>query len=258
MVLLAGGLLSWWSMQRADEALRQDLLRRAEWLAQTINADHLKTLTEPRSDSFSSAQYRLRHQLEAVLSADPRQRRIILLESGAEGPKRILAVSSPESPGRMDIDDVDSMLPGEMPTVLGPWKDEQGRFLRAVVPMHRFDGEGNVFLFLDVDAQGCFKIRHGAALPVLCGILVLSLILAISGWMRRGGAREAGSPRGALSFFALWLVAAVGVVLTLVAAWTAHEEESRDRRQGFAQLADARTKSVAEILHDVRDYELES
>ncbi|WP_305043961.1 PAS domain S-box protein [Geoalkalibacter sp.] len=258
LVLLAGSLLSWWSIQRSDEALRQELLRQAEWLAQTLNVDQLKILTEPRPDSFSPTLYRLRQQLEAVLSADSRQRRVILLERGAEGARLILEVAGPESPGWPESNAVDPLFTGETSTVLGPWRDAKGRFLRAAVPLARFDGERTVFLCLDVDAEDWLHKRYGAALPALCGTLVLSLILGASGWMRRGEARAAGRSRSSLRSFAPWLVAAVGVVVTLVAAWTAHEQERRDRREGFAQLAAARTKSVAEILHDVRDYELES
>jgi hypothetical protein len=49
-VPIAGVLLAWWTAQRADREMREDLLQHAHIVARTLNIDHVKALSGTETD----------------------------------------------------------------------------------------------------------------------------------------------------------------------------------------------------------------
>jgi len=123
-----------------------------------------------------------------------------------------------------------------------------------------YKGTGTMIaaLGLDIDARAWNGKLLRAALPAgLCTLVLVGLLWL--GWALQGRRTRAV---GVQSWWLRWLepglVAAVGVSLSLLWAWTAHMSETRDRAQAFAQLMASRTERIAEHLYSVRDTELEA
>ena len=107
----------------------------------------------------------------------------------------------------------------------------------------------------DVDARDWNMALLRAALPPSCCVLALLL----PSWRERYC--PGVFPGSGTSFlrrnFELILVVAVGCILTLFGATLALEKENQDRQESFSQLAEAHTETIADILRDVRDIQLE-
>ncbi|UHD15379.1 response regulator [Thiocapsa bogorovii] len=122
---------------------------------------------------------------------------------------------------------------------------------------YRVQGGVVAVLGIDVEARTWRIELAKAALPVLVLTLVLILIiLAGTALLIR---RERLEPHAAqrLRYVEPVLVLALGLALTLFAAWMAHQRETHARDWSFAQLASARTEAIAETFHDLRDTELQ-
>jgi PAS domain S-box-containing protein len=122
-----------------------------------------------------------------------------------------------------------------------------------------YKGTGAILavLGMDIDARVWNWTRARAALPpALLTLALVSLLVMGSSLLSRKSSLEA--PPRWMRHLEPALVAVVGLVLTLFAAWVAHEREIHGRNEAFAQLAVSRTEAIAKTLRDLRATEMES
>ncbi|SDM88672.1 PAS domain S-box-containing protein [Geoalkalibacter ferrihydriticus] len=267
-VFVAGVLLAWWSVQTAFDHLRQDLLRQAQWLAQTVNIDHVNALSGTPADLQSPAYLRLKKQFSASVSIDPRHRFIYLMGRNADESVFFFVDNEP-------VGSADEVAPGliynevpdgfrrvfdtAIPTTEGPYTDQWGRFISSAVPLIDPATGGVVaVLGLDIDARLWSRLLIRAALPSVLLTLALAAVLLFGAVLLNLRSRFRNDPSRWMHRLEPALVALIGLILTMFSAWMAHDWESRNRAQSFVQLAAIQTGAIADTLHDLRDIELES
>ena len=122
---------------------------------------------------------------------------------------------------------------------------------------YKGDGEILAVMGMDINARTWNGMLAQAALPPVLFALALMTIL-LAGWtLAAWRSRLSGRPLHWMRHLEPALVVAVGLVVTLCAAWLAHEREKHDRKEAFVQLAASRTQAIAETLHDLRSTQLE-
>ncbi|MBI5593197.1 MAG: response regulator [Deltaproteobacteria bacterium] len=122
-----------------------------------------------------------------------------------------------------------------------------------------YKGTGAVLavLSMDIDASTWYrKLARAVLPPVLLTLVLAALMVMGKSLLARKSRSSSASPRR------MWhiepaLAFAVGLSLTLFAAWVVHERETHDRNEAFMQLAASRTEAVTETLRRLRDTELE-
>ncbi|RKT45115.1 response regulator [Thiocapsa rosea] len=122
---------------------------------------------------------------------------------------------------------------------------------------YRVQGDVVAVLGIDVEAHTWRIDLARAAAPILVLALVLLLIILTgTALLIRRARLEANAAQG-LRHLEAALVLALGLALTLFAAWTGHQREGHARDWSFAQLASARTEAIAGTLRKLRDTEFE-
>ncbi len=123
---------------------------------------------------------------------------------------------------------------------------------------YKGDGEILAVLGMDIDAGAWnWKLAYAALPSVSLTLALVAIVLAGTGLLARRS-RIIGMSSGWMRHLEPCLVVAVGLVLTLFAAWMAHDRENYDRKEAFLQLATSQTEGIAETLRNVRDIQLES
>jgi PAS domain S-box-containing protein len=127
----------------------------------------------------------------------------------------------------------------------------------ACVRETRESGDFSVVLGMDIDVQAWKGMLARAAIPPVLMTLTMVAILATGSWLLARRFRVASARRW-MRHLEPGLAAAGGLVLTVFAAWTAHERAGHNRREAFEQLAAIRTEAVAKELRDFPANGLES
>ena len=70
-VLIAGVLVAWWSVARANLEMRADLLQKTRMVERAVNVQRVQALTGTEADLDSLDYRRLKEQLSAVRSSFP-------------------------------------------------------------------------------------------------------------------------------------------------------------------------------------------
>ena len=135
---------------------------------------------------------------------------------------------------------------------------EQAGDLIICAGAYRGAGAVLALLGMDIDARTWHGLLARAALPAGLLTLALATILALGTVLLNRRSRMKGTPPRWLRQLETVLAAAVGLVLTVFAAWIAHERETLDRQQAFVQLATSQTETVAGMMNKLRSTELES
>ena len=112
---------------------------------------------------------------------------------------------------------------------------------------------------VDVDAQGWWWQVLRGALPCAAVTLVLVAILLAGFGLLALRTRRANTPlfRNQQLIEPL-MVVGLGLVITLFLAWSANQQESRDRKNSFRSLAAGKTAHIADLLHDLENRDLAS
>jgi PAS domain S-box-containing protein len=265
-VLAAGMLVAYWMATSADHDLREDMLQQARMLAQTVSIDCVRTLSGTEKDLASPSYQRLKGQLSAARAAVPKSRFLYLMGRKADGAVYFFVDSEPVdskdySPPGQAYEEVNAsdrrVFDTQSEAVVGPSADRWGSWISALVPINDPQSGATVAVFaMDVDA-GVWKwlIARAAMRPVLLALALAVLLSAVSFLTRRVRSYKA------VPFFArhyeLSVIIAVGLILTLFAAWAAHKNETLSRTASFRQLAESQTARIAEKLRSVGDTELE-
>lgn len=267
VITLAGGLMSWWMVRRADRAMRDDLLQQTRLVAQAVHTDQVRALTGTDADVDTPNYLRLKAHLAAVRQAKPKCRFIYMMSRGPGGGLVFLVDDCPvghpdEAPAGMPYGDAPEAFLRVMDTgaaeVAGPFSDRWGAFVSGCVPVEdERTGKTVAILAVDFDAQTWRRdLARAAATPLGLACTLILILVAGRGMLARR-ARLGGAAPHWMQEIELGLVVAAGLALTAFVSWTAHRGELHSRRTAFAQLGASRTHAVADVLRDLRNTELE-
>jgi PAS domain S-box-containing protein len=265
-LLLAGALLTWWTVQRTDQKMREVLLAEASLIAQCLQTERAMLLSGDESDLANPQYQRLKQDLTTLRRSNTDYRFIYLLGREHGGEVFIFVDSEPpESPDYSPPGDRYAEAPVEahlaldakVSTVAGPYDDRWGTWVSALVPISAsHTGEVIAALGIDVAAQDWTDVLIRAAVPPVLVTLIVLCALIAGGFLSTLRTRTGASGRSISGRVEPLLVALVGVALTLFGAWLAQQNEEWTREKVFSQLAMSRTDVVADTLRDLREIEL--
>ena len=207
-VLVGGAFFTHWQVQRADRAMRADLLDHARLVAGGINLDRVQALTGSSADAGTVDYTRLKEQLARATAAYPEARFVYLLGRRSDGAVIFLVDNEPPGspdespPGQRysEMTEADrAVVAAERKGVVGPTRDRWGTWVTAWVPLvDQERGAWVAALGMDVDAAGWRQDQALAALlpaslsvAVLLATLLGGLVVALHRARRTMRAREA-------------------------------------------------------------------
>lgn len=265
LALLAAFGLAWWMAARADRRMRADVLVQAGVVAQGIDVERVKSLSDTAADPDTPCYSRLKSQLATIRSAYPRCRRICvigrriddtiltLVDSGAVASKRDV---SEEEFNVGKTDGSRRVFAAGLEILENPSSGRSSNWLRAFVPIR--DRERVVaVLCMDIDAREWTRRLVAAATPPVLLAMALVAVSWISVMVAARRARMPDKRRRSARRLEPILTAVVGVMVTFFAAWLANGRETQRRNDAFRQLAMSRTEAVADELRDIREIGLE-
>ena len=272
-VLAAGACVTWGIVSRADREMRAGLLQETQMVAQAVDAERLQALSGTEADLASPAYQRLKDQLVTARSTNPLCRFIYLLGRNPDGTLFFFVDSEPPSskdysPPGQTFDEAVAGIHRAFTTrseiVEGPYTDRWGNWVSALVPIFepkafpdKDKGKVLAVFGMDIGARDWIWMLVFSGVPPVLLTLALTLILLAGSMLLELRSWSDARPPRQIRNVGLALVAAVGVVMTLFAAWMCHDRETHDRDEAFRRLAVSRTAAIAETLHKLRDTELE-
>ena len=185
-VLFAAAVFSWWTVQRVDRQLRDELLLQARLASQIVDIGQVKTFSGTVADLEDANYLRLREQFAALQQVNDKCRFVYLLGRNATGELFFYLDNEPE-------DSTNHSPPGEIyheasaelvaafsqgrPIVEGPLPDSWGVWVSALVPLvDPHSGTSVALLGLDIDARDWNRqLAARAALPVSLTLILLVL-----------------------------------------------------------------------------------
>ena len=184
-ILIACALFVWWMVVRVDREMRANLLQQAWLVAQAVDVDSVKTLTGTEADINSSYYQRLKEQLAAGRSVNPKCRFVYLMGRKADGTVFFfvdseVASSKDYSPPGQVYEEVPAgyqrVFDTKAADVVGPVTDRWGVWVSAGVPITD-KASGAVVGVLGMDINAKSWRRDIAMRTVLPGGLMLTLLL---------------------------------------------------------------------------------
>ncbi len=260
LLAIGGGLLGYFEIRRASQQFRNELLRTARLLSETVNLRRLTSFSGNASDMFSPEYLRLREQFVSVLSAMPPGRALSLLGRRADGSLFYMLDVRETSPSALPgdgfparTDAFDLPFEHKRSLLLGPFAEGGRSVYAALVPLAE-PGTGRLaaVLLLEADARNG-RTEAPAAAYVPWGATLLLILLLL------GGRRLVVRFRDSAAFLfaeSLW-VASIGLALAGAFAWSAGEYEFRTRARAFSVLADLDSGALIRSLQELRDCGLE-
>ena len=280
VVISIGGLYGWRTALQAKQNFGTELLGQATMVAEGINIDRINSLTGAEADLANPQYMRLKDQISAVRQLNANYRFIGLLGKQDDGKIFFFLDSEPPeskdySPPMQIYDDVPKgcrgAFDGEGAVVEGPYTDKWGTWIATFIPMidYQRDRAVTAVLWIAIDASILNRLSLRAAAPSILFSFVLVTVILTGNRLLTKRFKERSkksSPSGQRVHYPSrwtgqmepWLVAITGMVITLFVAYVAYEHDIYDRNRSFRQLAEIRTKAVAETLQHIRDVELES
>ncbi|MDI6726296.1 MAG: CHASE domain-containing protein, partial [Smithellaceae bacterium] len=255
-----------WRAGLADRELREGLLHQARAIARTIDTERVKSLAFTAADKERPEFRRLREQMRGYQTMIPCRGIYTLAlrdgqlqfgpESYAEGDPQ---ASPPGTIYRQPTPEVRAMFQTRRAFTEGPAADEYGTFVSAFAPvLDPRSGEVLMVVGLDVEAADWQSILARARLVAILWVLLPGAILLGGIFVLR---RQNGLPverQRRRRYPEVYLVAALGMALTLVASLAFHDSEARSRRASFRQLSLANTGRVLSTFENLRDHKLDA
>lgn len=268
LILTAAFLYIGSTVHRIDNTLREDLLAKARQVAEGFQCSgHLQSLSGTESDLESPAYWRLKEQLAQIKAAHSDCRFLYFMGRKEDGRLFFFLDNEPagsedESPAGQIYEDAtredQEVFDRQIALAYGPFTDDWGTWITALVPLiEPGTGELTAVLGMDVDASDWMRMLVWSSVPPALFTLALSAIL-IAGIIlfHRRDQMVSGSPTW-MRHLEPAVAAAVGILLTLFAAWTAHGHENRLRLKAFQRLADSKAAVLSKTICFLRDFELE-
>jgi PAS domain S-box-containing protein len=264
-ILVGGALLTWHTVIRSDRDMRADLLLQTQLIARSLNAESLQSLTGTEADLKNPEYPRLKQQLAAVRTAYPLCRFLYLMGRKPGGEIFFF----------MDVGQADEAVPGQVydeasaelrnvfetkaPFIEGPLLDAWGTWISGLAPiLSPKNGTVLAAFGMDVDARSWNQSLIRAAWPPALLTLALTALLLTGAFLLGRRAQCVDLPPRWMRHIEPALAIAVGAVLTGFTATLAHQQEFKNRRLAFEELAGNQADLIAETLHILIRTELES
>ena len=277
-LLLAGGLLTWWTVSQTNRTMHEDLRRQVQMVAQGLDRDAVAELTGTDADLGAPSYLRVKEQLAAARSSSPRCRFLYLMSRRPDGTVFFLVDSEPAAskdcspPGQVYSEASKACLrafSNQSSVLDGPTADRWGVWVSGFVPIFAPLTAGSssslggsrelmAVLGMDIDARTWRGLLVRSAWPPVALTLVLAAILLLGSALLAWRSQILGIPPRWMRHLEASLTAVVGMILTLFTAWLVCGRMADERKQAFEQLAANQTEAVAETLHFLRDTELAS
>ncbi|HOE11696.1 MAG TPA: PocR ligand-binding domain-containing protein, partial [bacterium] len=256
--VIGGRWVADWREKVVDGAMRGDLLTQAEAIARVINPEWVKSLSFSEADKTNPVYRRLCSQMKAYAEAIGfRSLYSMALRDGniVFGPESLDEgdpwASPPgtvyKEPSELDF----QIFETGIPSVQGPVTDEYGTFVSAQAPV--LDPDTNEVLLvigIDVEAGEWQRaIDNARRTPIL---FTLALGLTLLGGIATLFLRDRFPARHRLHYTEACLTAALGILLTGIAAWALHQDQVSSRREVFKPLAFAEMVNVRGALDEIR------
>jgi PAS domain S-box-containing protein len=183
--LAAGALFACWTLARADRELRAELLQQARLVVQGVDSRTVAALSGTAADLESPGYQKLKGQLSAVRSANPRCRFVYIMGRRADGAVFFFADSEPPdseeySPPGQIYDEASTeyrrVFESKTDALAGPVADRWGTWISALVPITSPQSRALIaVLGIDVDARDWkWDVVAKSAMPL--GLMLLLLI----------------------------------------------------------------------------------
>jgi PAS domain S-box-containing protein len=266
ILLVAGWNVASWRERMADNAFRTRLLTQARAVARTISPQEVKALSFTAEDRAKPEYQRLHAQMMVFANtAGMASLYSMALRNGqiVFGPEHA-AEDSPLASAPGDI--YKHPPPGNWeafrsakPATEGPYSDEYGTFISAYAPVtDAATGEVLLLVGTDVEAKQWRAAISGERLYVLLLTLLVAGILVGGSGVLRWRQGLALQEQKWLCHAEVVLIAIVGLVLSVGAAYLVHAEEVRANQMLFAQLSVARAEAVVSAVQSVGNEQLAS
>ncbi len=258
--LLAGGwFTAGWRARSLDAAMREQLLRQATAIAQTVSLERVKALSFTAADRGTSAFERLRGQM-AAYGHTFRQRRIygLGLRQGSIvfGPDHYAEkgplASLPGTVYKQPPPELRRVFKDQQAITIGPVSDEFGTYVTALAPVIDPRTSGTLMV---VGLDGMAAKWQSQVARQRLAVLVFTLLLAallLGGW---GAIQWRGrlplQRQRRLRHAETVLVALSGLVITTGFAFLAQETETDWRWRMFTEVADAKAESFGNQMREV-------
>lgn len=251
-----------WQVRVQDQRMRQTLLGRARLMAGAINIGRMAELAQNPAAMAESHYVRLRGQFCILKDINSDLDVIYLLGGGADGQLQVVMSSDPGfqpdflQPGFVYKKKPAALRQGEekwAEAVEGPQADRHGVWMSALVPIvNPMTGEPLASLGLRVDARAWNKTLLQHVLPGVLATFILIAIVLVGArlWARRHRLGQT-APRCMLCVEP-GTVLVFGVCLSLFAGWHYYQAEHWRCQESFWQLAQVKTKEMADSIRLIR------
>lgn len=249
--------------------MREDLLRKTEYISQAINTNNIQELTGSRADLNSTYYQRLKEQLYLAKRIYPEIRFFYLMGQNQDGNLFFYIDSEPSGspdeslPGdiynEMTVDHTD-VINSNKSRVIGPVKDYWGNWISALVPISDFgDGTVEAIFGADIDAnQWQQTVIREVIFPILV-ILILAIFLFISllivlhqNQISKYSLGKKLIPQREIVFFLI-----LGLLITTLFSWLRFRNVSLNQQETFYQLAGARSEYIISYFDNLENIYIE-
>lgn len=279
LLIASSSFLMHWMYSSVDRRMRASFEQEARLVADAVNLESIRKLSGTDADLEDPSYQRLKRHFASVKNFKQEYRFIYLV-----GRRPVSTAASPGQAGdelfiyvdNEAPDSKDYSPPGQVyeeasegywrifdtkkALVKGPFTDRWGRWVSALIPINDpLDNTLMAVLGVDIDA-GAWKrelIRH-SIIPVAFMTFLLGLLLLFEALLLARRARCPGPLNWWMRHLETLSFAAIGVTVSIMAAYLAHNLENFERNAAFTKLAEARTDSFPERLHAIKNVSLES
>jgi len=263
-LLFVGGWLAIdWNSRYADTSFRQEILRLAVSIAQTINPERVRMLGFTLADRENAAFKRLTSQLTAFGTQKSGLKGIytMALRDGhlLFGPENY-AVDDPAAspPGTVyEFPDpvVYRVFETGRPMEAGPFKDEYGSFVSAFAPvMDVKSGEVILVLGVDVLAEDWRRLIATARLQIVFTVFLLVMMTMLGFLFVQW--REDKTAENKQGWWARHLetvfTGCYGFLVSIIVIVFVYAADSQKSRQEFRWIADVKNQLICETFRQIR------
>ena len=251
-----------WRGRSYDAAFRHETLRLCVNIAQTFNAERVRSLTFTAADEYSPAFLRLRDQLQIFSRYKPGLRGIYTVAKRDSvlvfGPEDYPTGDSQASPVGTVYEKPEPALlkvfDDLMPAVVGPYTDEYGTFVSAFAPvLDPKTGRPLIVVCIDVLAGDWLALIEKARMGAIKAAMILAFFAVLSTFLilwREDVPLKKEHRWLAHSETAITFV--FGLLITAIVCGIISEADSNKNRLEFRWIADAKNQLINTAFRQLR------
>jgi len=263
-ILFVGGWFATeWSSSTADQSFRQENLRLAVSIAQTINPERVRMLEFTLEDRKNPAFQRLTRQITAFGTQKTGLKGIytMALRNGQLlfGPENYAEDDPAASPPGTVYEQPDpyvyKIFEDGRPVEVGPFQDEYGSFVSAFAPVIDVkSGDISLVVGIDVLAEDWRRLIANARMKIICPIFLLVMLTMLGFvFVQWREDRTASKEHGWWSrHLETCFTGCYGVLVSLVVMVFVFEADSQKSRQEFRWIADVKNQLIGETFRQIR------